>query len=285
MAPPKSIVLARTVVSSALVLVLVTLSVLVVRWFMHDRDASGFRAVGVGTSGLREYVHERTGILFVRVPGGSFWQGSDDRDAEPQERPRRQSTVSSFLIAKTEVTNREFRCVMGYLPSERLEVWNQYPDLDRLPVGYVSWEEAAEFCRRVELSLPSESQWEYACRAGTDTRFAYGNDLTEQEANFGGANVAGVSTGTRLSPIPAGSLAPNAFGLFDMHGNVAEWCFEQVEPNGEQFAESPGARWSVLRGGAWTESARYSVHYRRDVEPRTHALAGYGFRPVFNLSD
>ncbi len=127
-------------------------------WYALWRD---FESLGKNEQGYPEYQHRGTGIVFVGLPGGTFDMGSPETESgrQPDEGPVHKVTLSPFLIAKHEVSQTEWKKVMGVNPSKSKG--------DTLPVGQVSWEDCQEFCKKTGLSFPTEAQWEYACRAGT----------------------------------------------------------------------------------------------------------------------
>ncbi|MDR2516737.1 MAG: SUMF1/EgtB/PvdO family nonheme iron enzyme [Spirochaetaceae bacterium] len=235
----------------------------------------------------------------VRIPGGTFTMGSPAN--EPQrnnhEGPQHQVTVSTFYMGKYEVTQREWREVMGNNPSGFRG--------DNLPVENLSWNDAVEYCnwrsRREGLipaytingtdvrwnrsangyRLPAEAEWEYACRAGTRGPFSTGNNITTGQANYNGNgpynnNARGVYRGRTVN---AGRFAPNAWGLYDMHGNVYEWCWDwygaytseaQTNPAGPSAGST-----RVNRGGSWgrgAQNARSAGRYGNDPSYRFRNL-------------
>jgi formylglycine-generating enzyme required for sulfatase activity len=148
-----------------------------------------------------------------------------------------------------------------------------YQGIDRWtrPVETVTWEEAKEFCERLsrktgrEYRLPTEAEWEYACRAGTSTPFHFGEIITTELANYNGENVyeGGVKGGYKRQTTPVGYFqVANNFGLYDMHGNVWEWCeddwhdsYEGAPNNGSAWVESGTGSTKVIRGGSWRDIA------------------------------
>jgi len=187
-------------------------------------------------------------LIMVVVPAGNFRMGSEEYDAE---KPMHGVALPEFCLSRYPITQAQFQVIMGQNPSQVRG--------DRHPVDHVSWDQAAEFCQRLALKtgrpyrLPSESEWEYACRAGTTTPFYYGVTLTPDRANYGG------SIG-QTSPV--GQYPTNAFGLSDLHGNVWEWCADFWHENYQQ-APTDGSVWQtggdrkhhVLRGGSWREGS------------------------------
>jgi formylglycine-generating enzyme required for sulfatase activity len=166
-------------------------------------------------------------------------------------------------MGKYEVTQAQYRAVMKTNPSS-------YKG-DSLPVDRVMWPDAVEFTRRLTARndgyiyrLPSEAEWEYACRAGTTTDFAFGPSLSSLQANFDGTEPFGDAPKgiNRSETITVGSFAPNTWGLYDTHGNVTEWCLDAYHDSYDG-APTDGSAWvtggdtgmRVLRGGSWFDSA------------------------------
>jgi formylglycine-generating enzyme required for sulfatase activity len=206
-------------------------------------------------------------IDMVKIPGGNFLMGSPDDDPNScdDEHPQHLVTISSFWMSKTTITEKQWRFVAS-LPTENL-VLNKSPY--DYPVVGVKWNEAIEFCDRLsrvtgkDYRLPSEAEWEYACRAGTKTAYFFGNTLTKKMANF-------YRKGREDGLMPVGQFPPNAFGLYDMHGNVWEWCQDNWHDNYDD-APTDGIAWSgnntnrVMRGGSWKERPRLCRSaYRRN---------------------
>ncbi len=243
-------------------------------------EVEGFRYLSRNEQGYAEYRHEKTRIVFVLLPGGEFDMGSppDEKgragEGERNEL-RHRVTLSPFLIAKHEVSQAEWTALMGNNPS-RFEG-------ERLPVEKVSWNDCTRFSRKAKLKLPTEAQWEYACRAGASTAFAFGNDLPVDRANFG-------STAGKTTPVDA--YEPNAFGLHNMHGNVEEWCRDVL---GDFYTTSraagpdpictsgPDRDTRVVRGGSWKDPAGRCRSAARHGGGRLGRYDRRGFRPVFEL--
>jgi formylglycine-generating enzyme required for sulfatase activity len=211
--------------------------------------------------------------------------------------PPREVRLAPFLLSKYEVTQEQWRRVTGTSPSKYERPGSPVPH----PVEQVDWRLCARFCLRLGLELPSEDAWEYAARAGADTRFWTGPDLEDLE---GAANVADRTQANVTSlpwvehdPIddghaqhsPVGILAPNAFGLHDVHGNVWEWCLDAYSPvDGSRVPEEEAARSTVpllrgYRGGSFNDRG-YQARLGnglRDIEGyQTYAL---GLRPALRL--
>ena len=189
---------------------------------------------------------------FVLIPPGSFSMGSPDseKDSYGDEGPvRRVQITKAFYMGRYEVTQDQYMAVMGRNPSKFSG--------RNLPVETVSWEEAVAFCRKIGGRLPTEAEWEYACRAGSETQFCYGDD--PNYAQLGEYAWYPGNSGSTIHAI--GQKKPNSFGLYDMHGNVYEWCSDwfaayaneqTVDPVGPPSGQS-----RVCRGGGWRRFARY----------------------------
>jgi formylglycine-generating enzyme required for sulfatase activity len=210
-------------------------------------------------------VRNQMGMELVYVPAGSFMMGSDKNDFE---KPIHQVTISNgFYMGRYEVTQAQWQEVMGNNPSNFKG--------DNLPVETVSWNDAQEFIRRLNARgdgytyrLPSEAEWEYACRAGTTGDYAGNLDsMGWYWENSGDARLSGEWNYDRLKANndrthPVGQKQPNAWGLYDMHGNVWEWC-EDIGHENYNGAPSDGSTWMsggdsnrrVLRGGSWDNVA------------------------------
>jgi len=185
------------------------------------------------------------------IPAGNFMMGSPDgeKDRVEDEGPRREVTISKpFYMGVTEVTQAQYEAVMGTNPSSFKGPEN--------PVETVAWIDAVEFCRKLsaktgqKVRLPTEAQWEYACRAGTKTRFGFGDDDDDLDV------YAWYTANNGSKTHPVGRKKPNAWGLYDMHGNVWEWCGDWYADsyananNRDQAGPDSGAS-RVLRGGSW----------------------------------
>jgi formylglycine-generating enzyme required for sulfatase activity len=215
---------------------------------------------------------------FVRVSPGEFLMGSsaaDDADREEGEMSAKQVRITRpFYLAKYQVTQAQYQSVMHSNPSDFHG--------DDLAIDQVTYVNALEFCRRmssvagVPVTLPTEAQWEYACRAGTTTRYYSGNSISDLDriAWFRG------NSENRIHPV--GKKEPNAWGLYDMLGNVYEPCLDYIhsfenlasnDPQGQRFADHGAAR-----GGAWMEEPR---HCRATSRIQTHDMfGGMGLRLV-----
>jgi len=217
------------------------------------------------------------GMKLVLVPAGEFRMGSPNSEEgrSGYEGPQHKVRITKpFYMGKYEVTQGEFQEVMGRNPSRfstRGENKWQVSGMDtnRFPVENVSWNDAVEFCRKLSekesrnYRLPTEAEWEYACRAGTKTPFSFGSVLNGREANCNGESPYGTAEkGPNLQrTTTVGSYPPNAFGLHDMHGNVWEWCadwyhhyYYQIAPEKDPPGPETGSS-RVMRGAGWGNAA------------------------------
>jgi serine/threonine protein kinase/formylglycine-generating enzyme required for sulfatase activity len=299
-----------------------------------ERVIPGFTFTEKNAQGHAQYRHDKTGIIFVLIPGGSFEMGGDPAehaavlasisDAGLREKvaiwlraelPRHTVRVDDFLLAKYEVTQGEWRRILGTSPSHFKNAG------DDAPVESVSWnmlrgEDGANgpetFCGRTGLQLPTEAQWEYACRAESKTAI-YSGPLRLLGANHGpeldaiawyGGN-SGVtydggydSSGltekqyahTRAGTHPVGKKTPNAFGLYDMIGNVWEWCedvydaefYGKTDAKARNPVSRSGSTDRVIRGGCWVVFARYCRSAFRFRRPAGDAGLNVGVRPSYS---
>ncbi|HEX8843178.1 MAG TPA: bifunctional serine/threonine-protein kinase/formylglycine-generating enzyme family protein [Pyrinomonadaceae bacterium] len=224
-------------------------------------------------------------LEMVLVPGGTFMMGSPEGVGYNSERPQHTVTVRAFYMSKYEVTQAQYKALMGINVSEFQG--------DDLPVENVSWDFAKDFCDRLtqvtgrKYRLPTEAEWEYAARAGTTTAFSFGNSLSSDQANFDGNSPYGdAPKGVyRRYTTPVGSFAPNGFGLYDMHGNVWEWC-EDTYHNNYTGAPRDGSAWiggpalRVVRGGSWISNGDSLRSAIREREAQKNESPSVGFRVV-----
>jgi sulfatase modifying factor 1 len=209
----------------------------------------------------------------VLIKGGTFMMGSNTGYAD--EKPVHKVTVSGLYMDKTEITQAEYERVMGANPSI-------FKDCRNCPVEQVSWDDADAYCRKVGKRLPTEAEWEYAARAGSATKYYWGNDVDTGYAWYN------ENSGSNTHPV--GRKKPNAWGLYDMSGNVWEWCsdwyasYNKTSP--VQDSEEPEElktlrqkqRKRVLRGGSWNDNKYYlrsSFRYFYNAEVRDYYV---GFR-------
>ncbi|MFM7881373.1 MAG: formylglycine-generating enzyme family protein, partial [Microcystis panniformis] len=236
----------------------------------------------------------------VAIPGGTFTMGSpaNEKYSYDRERPQHQVTVPPFFMGKYPITQAQWRAIAATAKIDiDLETNPSHFKGDELPVESVNWYEATEFCKRLsretkrEYRLPSEAEWEYACRAGTTTAFHFGETITADLANYRATETyADEPTGRyRRKTTPVGYFqVANAFGLYDMHGNVWEWCADTWHDNydgaprdGSAWIENGNDNCSILRGGSWHNppALSHSV-YRSDKVRRDQIGSTIGFRVV-----
>ena len=260
----------------------------------------------------------------VAIPGGKFLMGSPDTEKwrKDWESPQHWVTAQPFYMGKFTITQAQWR-VVAALPqiNRELKLNPSYFEGDNLPVKRVSWDDSIEFCARLSQKtgrtyrLPSEAQWEYACRSVNSDQlsviseeltveewnekynqpFHFGATLTDKLANYGANHTyAQESKGKfREKTTPVGSFPPNAFGLYDMHGNVWEWCLDHWHSN-YQGAPSDGSAWlnkndndhhrRLGRGGSWYFSPALCRSASRDYVTRDYVNINIGFRVVWEVS-
>ena len=239
----------------------------------------------------QEIYFNSVALEMVEIPSGTFLMGAlpEEKNSMDMEHPQHQVTIAQFLMGKYAITQAQWKAVAGLRQiKHKLEPNPSEFKGDDRPVERVSWYDAVEFCARLsqhtgrEFRLPSEAEWEYACRGGTSTAFHFGDTITTNLTNYnnveweyacrGGTSTAfhfGDTIATNLrnynnkvgSTTPVGEFPANAFGLYDMHGNVWEWCFDDWHYN-YKGAHTDGAAWikndnhnryqtKVRRGGSW----------------------------------
>jgi formylglycine-generating enzyme required for sulfatase activity len=249
-------------------------------------------------------------LPLIAIPAGEFVMGSpvDEPERQDNEGPQRRVRLEGLLMGQTPITQAQWRVMARLVPplGQRWErelplnpsQFSGQPDSDQRPVEKVSWLQAIEFCRRLSAftgdlyTLPSEAQWEYACRAGTSTPFAFGETispgLANYDANYTYAN--GPKGKYRQQTTPAGSFPANAWGLQDMHGNVWEWCLDHWHGN-DEGAPIDGSAWlntradasdmdRLLRGGSWGSLPRNCRSAFRSHSRPVNAIRHVGFRVV-----
>jgi formylglycine-generating enzyme required for sulfatase activity len=227
-------------------------------------------------------------LEMVQIPGGSFMMGSPASRYE-SESPQHEVNVPAFSMGKFVVTQEQYQQIMGNNPSYFTE------KEAKLPVEQVSWNNAVDFCLKLsqqtgrEYRLPSEAEWEYACRAGTTTPFHFGETITTELANYDGTyTYASEPKGKYLQKTTdVDSFTPNAFGLYNMHGNVWEWCQDDLH-NDYTDAPTNGSAWEsqdgdikVARGGSWLNDPTFSRSaYRGTFGKSKLRVNDLGFRVV-----
>ncbi|MEL7224189.1 MAG: formylglycine-generating enzyme family protein, partial [Cyanobacteria bacterium J06576_12] len=234
----------------------------------------------------------------VRVPGGKFLMGAVEEEvgASSDEYPQHEVNVPEFWLGRFTVTQAQWRSIANLMKIEiALESDPSKFKGENWPVEQVSWEDAMEFCRRLsqlsekEYSLPSEAQWEYACRAGTMTPFYFGQTMTTDLANYAGTSSSrgSYSKGPkgiyRSKTTEVGIFPPNSFGLHDMHGNVWEWCFDgwhdtYIGAPTDGRVWEPSGKGKVLRGGSWTFNPSTCRSAERNKDKLDRRYSNIGFR-------
>jgi formylglycine-generating enzyme required for sulfatase activity len=179
-------------------------------------------------------------LVMVYIPGGKFMMGSPEGEGDDDEKPQHEVTVPAFFMGKYPITQAQWGAVAALPKVERdLEPKPSHFKGDNFPVESISWDDAVEFCARLSnktgknYRLPSEAEWEYSCRAGTKTPFYFGETITSELANYNATQTfADESQGDyRRKTTGVGIFPPNSFGLYDMHGNVWEWCSDTWHEN------------------------------------------------------
>ncbi|MEM6403719.1 MAG: formylglycine-generating enzyme family protein [Cyanobacteria bacterium P01_D01_bin.116] len=253
-------------------------------------------------------------LEMVLIKGGTFLMGTSDEEIERlvkkfkedyfrEEAPQHQVTVPNFFMGRYQVTQEQWISVAALPQVEReLESEPSHFKGDDLPVEQVTWYDAVEFCTRLSnhtgrrYSLPTEAQWEYACRAGTTTPFHFGETISSDLANYNASETfANEAKGEyREKTTPVGQFPPNAKGLHDMHGNVWEWCLDDYHENYED-APTDGSAWfdeendnlsqkqgiAMQRGGSWYDASKNCRSASRNLDySRDYYDDSIGFRVV-----
>jgi len=251
----------------------------------HGQDAHAAPGVGAGfmpapAAGQQMTLDLGGGVemKLAFIPAGEFQMGSDSGSND--EKPVHKVRISKpFYMGLTEVTQRQYEAVMGSNPS-------YFKGADN-PVEQVSWNDAVEFCKKLSaktgkaVRLPTEAEWEYASRAGSKTAYCFG----DSDSGLGEYAWYGNNSDSKTHPV--GQKKPNAWGLFDMHGNVWEWCSDWYDEGyyGKSASDDPTGASSgssrVLRGGSWLNSANFTRSATRPWLYPSVTLNSYGFRVVF----
>ena len=247
-----------------------------------------------------ELLGDSVALTMVGIPAGCYWIGSprDELGRFTNEGPERLVALEGFWISQTPITQAQWRQVMGSNPSNFIE---NRVDRDLRPVEKVSWHDAIEFCTRLRehagriYTLPTEAQWEYACRAGSTAPFHYGATLISELANYNANAIYGGSErgGFRSQTSPVSQFPSNDWGLHDMHGNVREWCLDQWQDsyddkpsNTQAFIVSDNHKAVVdettclVRGGSWHRSPRHCRSAVRDYAMAARVSSDIGFRVI-----
>jgi formylglycine-generating enzyme required for sulfatase activity len=255
-------------------------------------------------------ITEATGLVFVLIPAGTFSMGAQSADAsqpnfDPQatktESPVHQVTLSSYFLSKYEMTQGQWVRLTGRNPSSygpSSEFNGRRHDLTH-PVEQVTWTGCMELMARLGLDLPSEAQWEYGCRAGSDTPWWTGADreslrgnvnLADQTAKKAGATWSSINDWPDLEDgwavhAPVGSFTANAFGLHEVHGNVWEWCLDGYANYSTAAQTDPVSPWAgaqprVFRGGGFFDAASRARSAIRDTGTPESQFSSLGLRPA-----
>jgi formylglycine-generating enzyme required for sulfatase activity len=256
-----------------------------------DRQGNMVRLTKSSAKMLIEPLEKQVTLEMAYIPGGIFKMGSPGRQGYDDEHPQHIVSMAPFWIGKQPITQAQWQTVITKLPPCRFKGAN-------LPVDNVSWDDAHQFCSRLsrktglQFRLPAEAEWEYACRAGSASAFHFGETLTTDLANYVGEHIflsepKGIY---RHTTTEAGCFPPNAFGLYDMHGNLWEWCADAWH---DDYRGAPfnGGAWTtgdkkaprVLRGGCWHEipgNCRSAMRLRADGEDREDF---FGLRVALNM--
>jgi uncharacterized protein (TIGR02996 family) len=260
-----------------------------------ERVSQQARLVELLAAGVRPCVPRRTVALsesvemtFAWIPPGTFLMGSPPEEAEREdnETQHRVALPEGFYLGIHPVTQAQWQAVMGKNPS--------HFQGENLPVETVSWRDCQRFCKKLgqmsdqRYRLPTEAEWEYACRAGTATPFHFGETIDTKRANYDGKylGLKRRKAAYRLRTTPVGSFPPNGWGLFDMHGNVWEWCADwsrekYYKRSPQQDPQGPvHGVYRVLRGGFWNGEGCYCrAAYRYGMLPGTR-FSSFGFRVI-----
>ncbi len=233
-------------------------------------------------------------LEMVYIPGGTFRMGSPDGEGNESEYPQHLVTITPFFMSKYPVTQTQWRAVAG-LPKVKIDL-NPDPAFFKgphRPVENVSWYDAAEFCERLEektgksYRLPTEAEWEYACRAGTTTPFHFGETVTPKLACYNGREryAFGYKGKSRKETTEVGFFnIANAFGLYDMHSNVCEWCADPWRENYSSMSNETGTDHKrVVKSGSWRDvlfDCRSASRGRKEPDRNSNNI---GFRVVFSF--
>lgn len=241
-------------------------------------------------------------LAMVSIPAGKFSMGASvqEKESSDRERPIHQVKVAEFLIGEYPITQSQWRKI-AKLPQvhRELRLNPSHFQGDNRPVESVSWLEASEFCDRLsaytgnQYRLPTEAEWEYACRGNTRSPFAYGNTLTSELADYAStyAYASEASSAYRKGTTDVGKFMPNAFGLYDLHGNVREWCadpwhenYHNAPSNSKAWHKGGNKAWRTLRGGSWANKPSHCRSAHRSGYPENLLNRAIGFRVAMDIS-
>lgn len=241
-------------------------------------------------------------LRLIQIPAGEFLMGSSANEPmrRDDEGPQHRVRLASFLMGQTPVTQAQWRVVAGW-PKLELDLSanpSRFTGPNK-PVELVSWNEAMEFCHRLSqrsgfsISLPSEAQWEYACRAGTTTAFAFGDWISSDLAHYVGFDGSedGPTGQRRSETTDVATFPANALGLYDMHGNVWEWCLDHWHNSyvgapadgsawldGKDIKSVDSSKYRLQRGGSWLNSPEFCRSASRLFAQRSAANLDVGLR-------
>ena len=276
-------------------------------WLVPTTTTFEFEVVTVNTQGpatkpchkqaqyFVESLDDTVELEMVSIPGGKFTMGAPQEESESREdeRPRHLVTVKPFFMGKYPITQAQWRAIAS-LPKIKHDL---HPDPsyfkgDNRPVERVSWYDADEFCDRLSkvtgrtYRLPSEAEWEYACRAQTTTPFHFGATITTNLANFCQQDQS-MNKVERKQTTDVGSFPANAFGLYEMHGNVWEWCadnwhedYQDAPSDGSVWVINGNSEYRILRGGSWDYFPTFCRCTYRFFENPQVKDKEFGFRVV-----
>lgn len=232
-------------------------------------------------------------MKMIEIPAGTFIMGSPAKEEgqESSEQPAHAVNVGTFYLGQTQITQSQWNAIF---PDRSVKPGNN----NQLPINNISWLDAIEFCHRLstktgrEYRLPTESEWEYACRANTTNPFAYGDTISPGIVNYDGSRpYAQITMGIyRGQTTPVASFPPNLFGLYDMHGNLWEWCLDEWFDDYRDAPLDGSARGDletkdeykqrVVRGGSWSSAGQVCRAASRSTLPAGYRDHHYGFRVV-----
>ena len=262
---------------------------------------------------LSQYFQNSLGMEFVLIPAGSFVMGSpaSEKERENDETPHRVTLTRAYYLQATEVTQGQWRAVMGTTVRQQADKENPQYKLagegSNYPIYFVSWEEVQEFIRRLnqrgegQYRLPTEAEWEYAARAGSQSAYHFGDTVSQlpRYGNFADRRVIGQwndqvdgwadrnADDGHATAAPVGSYRPNAWGLYDMHGNVWEWVQDWYGDYPSGAVSDPQGPSSgvvrVARGGGWCSLARGARSANRHFDSPDYRFFILGFRLLRGL--
>jgi eukaryotic-like serine/threonine-protein kinase len=242
---------------------------------------------------FQEELGDGTFLTMVQIPPGTFMMGSPDREEgqESCEQPEHPVNIPTFYLGQTQITQAQWTAIF---PDRQ----GTFSSNHQVPIDSISWLDAIEFCHRLSTNtgrkyrLPTESEWEYACRATTTNPFAYGDTISPSIVNYDAARPYGESVKgiCRGKSTPVATFPPNLFGLYDMHGNLWEWCLDEWFANYRDAPQDGSARGDletrtentqrVVRGGSWFSAGQMCRAASRSSLPASYRHNHYGFRVV-----